>query len=35
MLKALLLKITGNDFVRDCMLFKCNVPYYWFLGVLV
>lgn len=35
MWKTILLKIKGNDFVRECMLFNCNVPYYWFLGLMV
>jgi len=35
MLKTILLRLKGNGFVRECMLFKCNIPYYWFLGVMV
>lgn len=35
MLKALLLRIKSNSFIRECMLFKSNVPYYWFLGLMV
>ncbi|MFZ1805583.1 MAG: hypothetical protein WAU36_00085 [Cyclobacteriaceae bacterium] len=35
MLKTILLRLTGNGFVRECMLFKCNIPYYWFLGIMV
>lgn len=35
MFKTILLRLKGNGFVRECMLFKCNIPYYWFLGIMV
>lgn len=35
MIKSLLLKLKGNSFVQECMLFRSNFPYYWFLGIVV
>lgn len=35
MFKAMINKLKGNGFVRECMLFKCDTPYYWFLGIMV
>lgn len=35
MLKNIFIKIKGNGFIRECMLFKSDVPYYWFLGIMV
>lgn len=35
MFRALFHKIRGNNFIRDCVLFRSNVPFYWLIGVMV
>lgn len=35
MLKGLLHKIKTNNFIRDCVLFGSNIPFYWFIGIMV